>query len=114
MESLERIEAWLGQPLLEPYRSFLVRNAESFLTDNDEILLYGVNAIAERNDTYQSRVYCPGHLMIADDGGGLAFVLSLMDGSIHSVGMGAMTPDCFSLVAANFAAWQASGFPNVE
>ena len=114
MESLEDIEAWLGQPLPEPYRSFLAATAESFLAANDQTLVYGCDAVVERNDTYESRAYCPGHLMVGDNGGGTALVLSLADGRVHSVGMGAMTPDCFEPVALSFAAWQAAGFPHAE
>lgn len=108
---MEEIEAWLKQPLPEPYRTFLAGTAESFLAGNDRTLVYGRNAIVERNDTYEARAYCPGHLMVGDDSGGSALVLSLDDGSIHSVGMGAMTPDCFEPVALGFAAWADVGFP---
>ncbi len=114
MEPLAEIEAWLGQPLPEPYRSFLAATAESFLAANDRTLVYGRDAVVERNDTYQSQAYCPGHLMVGDDSGGAALVLSLADGRVHSVGMGAMTPDCFEPVAPSFAVWQASGFPHAE
>ena len=49
--------------------------------------------------------------MVGDDSGSAALVLSLADGRIHSVGMGAMTPDCFELVAPDFTAWADAGFP---
>lgn len=114
MQSLEEIEAWLGQPLPEPYRSFLAGTVESFLAANDRTLVYGRDAVVERNTTYESRAYCPGHLMVGNDSGGAALVLSLADGRVHSVGMGAMTPDCFELVAPSFGAWQAAGFPHAE
>jgi hypothetical protein len=114
LESLAEIEAWLGQPLPEAYRTFLAETSQSFLAANDRTLVYGYNAIVERNDTYESRAYCPGHLMIGDDSGGMALILSLADGSICSVSMGAMTPDCSVLVASSFPAWQAAGFPHAE
>ncbi len=37
--------------------------------------------------------------MVGDDSGGAALVLSLTDGRIRSVAMGAMTPDWFEPVA---------------
>ena len=111
METVEGIEAWLGRPLPEPYRSFLAGTAESFLAANDRTLVYGRDAIVERNDTHESRTYCPEHLMVGDDSGGAAIILSLADGRIHSVGMGAMTPDCFEPLAPSFAAWADAGFP---
>lgn len=114
VQSLEEIETWLGRPLPEAYRTFLAATAESFLAANNGTLVYGRNDVVERNDTYQSRTYCPGHLMVGDDSGGTALVLSLADGLIHSVGMGSMTPDCFEPVASSFPAWQAAGFPHAE
>ncbi|AWM37586.1 SMI1 / KNR4 family protein [Gemmata obscuriglobus] len=110
VQSLEEVETWLGRPLPEPYRSFLAGTAVSFLAANGRTLVYGRTAVMERNDTHESRAYCPGHLMIGDNSGGVALVLSLADGQVHSVGMGAMTPDCFEPVAQSFAAWQAAGF----
>jgi hypothetical protein len=114
VQSLEEIEAWLGQPLPEPYRSFLGGTGESFLAANDRTLVYGRDAIVERNTTYESQSHCPGHLMVGDDSGGVALVLSLSDGRVHSVSMGSMLPDCFEPVAPSFAAWQAAGFPHAE
>ena len=110
MQSLEDIEAWLGQALPEPYRSFLQRHPQSQWAADDRTLVYGRDVIVERNDTYESRQYCPGHIMVADDSGGVTFVLSLKDGSIHAVDMGAMTPDCFDAVAPGFAEWAEAGF----
>lgn len=114
MATMNEIEAWLGHPLPEPYRSFLAGNAESFLAANDRTQVYGRDAIVERNDSYESREYCPGNLMVGDDSGGTAFVLSFADGNIHGVDMGAMTPDCFELVAPSFTAWVDAGFPYRE
>jgi len=111
--TVEEIEAWLGRPLPEPYRSFLAGAANDFLAGNDRTLVYGRDSVAERNETFESRRYCPGHLAIGDDSGGAALVLSLDDGRIHSVGMGAMTLEYFEPVAPSFAAWAAAGFPAV-
>jgi len=44
-----------------------------------------------KNARVEFKSYCPGHLAIGDDNGGSAFVLSLADGSVHIVGIGAMT-----------------------
>lgn len=111
--SIEQIEAWLGQMLPEPYRSFLARTASSLLAGNDRTLVFGNGDLVERNETLESRKYCPGHVAIADDSGGSAFILSLVDGRIHKVGMGAMTPDCFGPVAQSFQEWAGTGFPLV-
>jgi hypothetical protein len=110
----EEIETWLGLPLPGPYRSFLAGVADDFLADNDRTLVYGRDSVLERNEVFEIQRFCPGHLAVGDDSGGTALVLSLDDGSVHSVGMGAMTPDCFESVAPSFAAWVAAGFPAAD
>lgn len=107
--TVEDIEAWLGQPLPEPYRSFLAATAE-YRSESISTLIYGRESIQERNETYECREYLPGHLMIGDDSGGSAIVLSLATGELHRIGMGAMTEEFFEPVASEFAAWEASGF----
>jgi hypothetical protein len=112
LASVEEIEAWLGRPLPEPYRSYLAGAADGFLAANDRTLVYGRESIVERNETLESRTYCPGHLAIGDDSGGSALMLSLDDGRVHRVGIGAMTTDCFEPVAPGFQAWADEGFPH--
>jgi hypothetical protein len=112
--TVDGIEAWLGRRLPETYRTFLAGKLEDFLAANDRTLVYGPSSVVERNETFESKRYCPGFLAVADDSSGSALVLSLADGSICSVGIGAMTPDCFEPVAASFAEWQAAGFRYVE
>jgi hypothetical protein len=112
--TVEAIEAWLGRRLPEPYLAFLAATPTHYLAANGLTLVYGRDCIVERNDTYESRKYCPGHLMVGDDSGGLAFVLSLDDGSVHSVDMGAMTPNCLHAIAPDFAAWIDAGFPCLD
>jgi hypothetical protein len=106
------VEAWLGHTLPEPYRSFLAGTADDFLADKGRTLVYGRGSVVERNEAFESRRYCPGHLAVGDDSGGAALVLSLAGGGVHRVGIGAMTPDCFEPVAPSFAAWAAAGFPH--
>ncbi len=110
--TVDAIEGWLGRALPEPYRSFLAGAGDDFLADNDRTLVYGRESVMERNETFESQVYCPGHLVIGDDSGGSALVLSLDDGRVYRVDMGAMTPDCFELVAPSIVAWIAAGFPH--
>ena len=112
--TIEEIEVWLGRPLPEPYRAFLAATPAHYLAANDRTLVYGRDCVMERNETYESRKYCPGFLMVGDDSGGTALVLSLDEGCVHSVGMGAMTRDCFEAVAPNFAAWVEAGFPYAD
>jgi hypothetical protein len=73
-------------------------------------ILYSRDALAERNETYETATYCPGHVAIGDDGGGRAIVIDLVTGSIGIVDHGAMTPDCIEEIAADFATWRDGGF----
>lgn len=107
--SVDDIEAWLGRRLPEPYRSFLTATPDEFLA-GDRTLVYGRDSVVERNETYQSREYCPGYLMVGDDSGGSAVVLSLTGGTVHRVGMGAMTEEWFESVAPGFTEWVSRGF----
>jgi len=109
--TVDDVESWLGRPLPEPYRSFLAGTADDFVAGNDRTLVYSPASVVERNETFEVKRYCPGHVAVGDDSGGAALVLSLADGSIHSVGFGTMTPDCFEPIAACFAAWADAGFP---
>jgi hypothetical protein len=112
--TVEDIEAWLGRTLPEPYRSFLAGMLEDFQAPNDRTLVYGRDSLVERNETFESKTYCPGHLAIGDDSGGSALVLSLGDGSVHRVGMGTMTPDCFEPMAPSFGSWADARFPYAD
>ena len=105
------IEASLSCALPEPYRSFLNATGESFLAANDRTLVYGRDALVERNETFEAPTYCPGNVVIGDDSGGTAFLLSLSDGRVRSVDIGAMTPDSFQDLAASFSEWAEAGFP---
>lgn len=107
--SVEDIEAWLGRRLPEPYRSFLSTTTHHFLA-GDRTLVYGRDNVVERNQTYQSQEYCPGYLMVGDDSGGSAVLLSLTGGTVHRVGMGVMTKEWFEPVAASFTDWVSQGF----
>lgn len=109
--TIDSIELWIGWRLPDAYRSFLANTVNSFLADNDRTLVYGRVEIIERNETFQSKEYCAGNLMIGDDGGGAAIVLSLTDARIHCVDMGAMTTDCFEPLSQSFEEWKAAGFP---
>lgn len=108
--SIEEIEVWLGRALPEPYRSFLARTEKNLPAENGITLVYGRDSVIERNETFESQRYCPGNLVIGDDSGGSAFVLSLECGRVFRVGHGTMTEEWFELVSDSFPVWVASGF----
>lgn len=106
--TLHEIEAWVGQPLPQPYRTFL----DSLPVEGsigDYVLLYGREIFVDKNEQTETKIYCPGFVTIGDDSGGGQFVLSLTDGRVSLVDAGAMTPDCFQAVAEDFGSWLSSG-----
>ncbi len=109
-DPLDPIERWIGtEQLPEDYRSVLAGMVEEWPVGEGG-LLYTAAHLVERNETFESRLYCPGHFIIGSDGGGRAIVVEYATGAILIVDHGTMTPDCMEGVAPSFAAWHASGF----
>lgn len=106
--TLKEIEEWTGQPLPEPYRTFLDDLPVERSVGN-YVLLYGREIFVDKNEQLETKTYCPGFVTIGDDSGGQQFVLSLTDGRVCLVDAGAMTPDCFHAVADDFGSWLSSG-----
>jgi hypothetical protein len=79
---------------------------------HDHIKIYSLSEIAERNETYETSIYCPNFLTIGDDSGGSAFVCEF-DGSgpVYIVGHGSMSPDDFVEVHPSLLLWLTSGCP---
>jgi SMI1 / KNR4 family (SUKH-1) len=102
---LEEIEAWLGQPLPAAYAQFLLTHEEAMF--GERVLLYAADSVIERNETFETRGYCPGYLAIGDDSGGRALVISLTEASepVYSVDHGDMTPRGLKQVTHHFAQW---------
>src|SRR5438105_13211197 len=108
--SIEAIERWVGQPLPEPYRAYLCRLEDDRLI-GDTVLLYGRSSFVERNETFETKKYCPQHVTIGDDSGGAQFILSLADGRIALVDAGSMAPELARSVADDFETWLEDGCP---
>lgn len=104
-KEITQIETWTNVKLPAVYRNFLQKHEESFF--GDRVLLYPADYLIERNETFETKLYCPGYIAIGDDSGGRAFVISLSDESIpvFVVGQGYMAPDGFERVADNFSNW---------
>ena len=73
--TLEDIEQWVGMPLPPRYRALLPRFTETVI--GDDVLLCPLSYVIERNTTFESKKYCPGHLAIGDKSGGGAFAIWL-------------------------------------
>lgn len=104
-EEIAEIEKWLGLRLPAKYAQFLLEHSERNF--GDRVLLYSAGDLVERNSTFETKVYCPGHLAIGDDSGGRAFIIPVekWTGSVFVVDHGDMTEDGFALVATNFHDW---------
>jgi len=109
--ALEAVLAWAGGLLPSYYHRFLLDHPAGISTNL--VVLYELEAVIERNDTYQTKEYCPGYITIGDDSGGRAVVVSLQDeaGAVFLVDHGCMTPDGFEPIAPSFRPWLDQGCP---
>lgn len=73
--TIDDIQAWLGAPVPDGYRQFLADHPDDF-TASDLVLLYGRSSFMERNETYQTKQYCPGFVTIGNDSGDMEFRVS--------------------------------------
>lgn len=83
------------------------------LLANDEVNLYAIEEIAERNATYEVGKYLPDWLMIGDDGGGSGIFLDLTKtpASVYRSDMGVFIETEATALAPSLGDWVASGFP---
>jgi cell wall assembly regulator SMI1 len=111
---IKEIESRLGKNFPEKYIQFL-KQTDGF--DSDEVRLYPIGEIEERNATYEVDKYCPDFINIGDDGGGSAIMVknaSFQDGKVYLVGHGVMTPEFMEVVSAEFEEWLKEGCPLEE
>jgi len=106
---LNDIEEYIGGKLPASYKQFLENHTERF--QNDLVVLYLIDELIERNETYETIKYAPGYINIGDDSGGSAFLLKLGedDPPVHVVGHGSMDPKYMELVSDSFSEWQKNG-----
>jgi hypothetical protein len=103
--AISAFESWAGIKLPTQYRNFLFLHEETIF--GDRVLVYPAECLIERNETYESKTYCPGYIAIGDDGGDRVFVIPIEESPspVFSVDQGVMDPDGFELVAKNFSEW---------
>ena len=99
------IEKWAGQPLPVQYRELLPNIRNQVI--GDRVYLYPPAIVIERNETYETRKYCPGYITIGDDSGGSAFVIALADEAceVYLVDHGSMDPECFESLGTCLREW---------
>lgn len=106
--SISDVEQWTGQRLPKAYGLLL----PSFRDDviGRQVLLYPLDYVIERNETYETKVFCPGYIAIGDDSGGRAFVISLDDPEckVFVVGHGSMDPGDFVPLNTSLDLWVAT------
>lgn len=110
-DDVRAIEAWAGRALPAYYRRFLLAHPQGF--SGGLACLYEPEAVVERNTTYDTPTYCPGHFTLGDDSGGRAIVAAWDDerGRLFLVDHGDMTPGGFVPLTESFDAWLAAGCP---
>ena len=110
-QDADALERWLGHALPAHYLNFIKDWQEGLC--GEQVLLYGLESLRERNETYDTQQSCPGYLSIGDDSGGRAVMLALdgMDCAVYLVGHGSMQRDDFERVADDFHAWLADDCP---
>ena len=110
-ELIAEVEQWLGTALPVEYVKFLLSYDESLI--GKQVLIYAAESLIERNETYETKIYCPGYLTIGDDSGGRAVVIPIDQPlcKVYLVDHGSMSPSDFDLLPKSFHAWLEDGCP---
>jgi hypothetical protein len=110
-DSIAALEAWIHQALPAEYSRLLIDQGGKFL--GPSVRLYAADEVIERNQTYESQLYCPGFIAIGDDSGGRAIVIGTGDtsGPVFIVDQGAMSPDDFVQLAKSLEQWAEQSYP---
>lgn len=108
--TVAEIEAWAGRPLPGEYRQFLEAFGGEFVTEC--VVVYAPEDVVERNETFQVKEYCPGHITIGDDSGGKAIVIATDKDPcpVYIVGHGCMDTEYFHFVASSLSEWRKANY----
>ncbi|MDO6527290.1 SMI1/KNR4 family protein [Motilimonas sp. 1_MG-2023] len=108
MKNISIIEQYFDSPLPKEYREFLSSHQGEL---DGDVYLYLPEDLIERNECYETKEYAPGYISIGDNGGGMAFILSLNenDSNVYAVGRGSMVPSLKELVSSSFQKWLEEG-----
>jgi hypothetical protein len=111
-EELRDAESALGLPFPPTYAE-LLRLSNGLYALNDRVILYAARELQERNSTYEVDEYAPGWLMIGDDSGGRAVLLSARQDppGVFIVGTGSMVPEDAEQLAPTLETWLEAGLP---
>lgn len=105
----QALEEWSGCIISLPLRVLLSRTNGAAI--GDLVRLYAPAELLERNETYETREYCPGWLTIGDDSGGSAIVVApeKWPMPVYLVGHGSMSRADFVEIAEDLDEWVRSG-----
>lgn len=109
--SVEAVEKWLERKLPSEYVKFLLSHNECVI--GSQVLLYAAESLIERNETFETKIYCPDYIAVGDDSGGRAIVIPLdkpLD-KVYLVDHGSMLSDDFEPLPQSFHVWLAGGCP---
>lgn len=105
----QAVEKWSGCAISPPLRATL--SGINGTSVGELAYFYALADLLERNQTYETREYCPGWLTIGDDSGGSAIVVApdKWPTPAYLVGHGSMSRADFVEVAADLDEWVRSG-----
>jgi SMI1 / KNR4 family (SUKH-1) len=106
---LNNLKKWAEVELPTTYLDIL--NTHGGKSIGDSVLLYALEDLLERNETFEVKQYCPGHMTIGDDGGGRAILIPLNNARcpVFVVDQGSMDPDDFETISDGLQDWVADG-----
>ena len=102
--NISQIEKLFSNKLPKSYIEFMLSTDGGSL---DNIYIYSLKDLVERNECYETKEYAPGYFTIGDDGGGIAIMIEFNkdDSPVYSVEHASMDFDDFELVSKSFKAW---------
>jgi hypothetical protein len=105
VKTFKEIEIWAGVTLTPGYIELLNSRGGNLI--GSSTMIYCADDVIERNETFESKKYCPGFLAIGDDSGGIAFVIALGNDSspVYAVDQGSMQPEDFTEVSPSIGLW---------
>ena len=109
--SLQEAEKALGLALPEAFRRLLKQS--DGVSDQEGVLVYGSEDLAERNETWEVGTYAPGFLAIGDNSGGVIALVSRSDdhAGVWVSDSGDLEPKDFNQVADSLEDWFKKGCP---
>lgn len=114
VQDIKLVERSLGKSFPEDYIKFL--NQTNGFT-SDEVHLYSMKDIIERNITFEVDKYCPDFINIGDDGAGSAILVKnslFNDNKVYIVGHGVMEQEFIEVLYHDLVSWLEDGCPLEE